>query len=244
MPPQSFPLNPLICINQLSKSYQLEHHVFYALHQIDLKIYAGQSIAIMGPSGSGKSTLLHILGCLDRPTMGSYLLNGQDVFRFNDTELASLRAAQIGFVFQSFNLIPQLNVFENVEVPFLYQSPHLSQKEIRQRVLYSIERVKLQHRLHHLPSQLSGGESQRVAIARALAIQPLLILADEPTGNLDSETGRTILQLFQELNEQGTTLVIVTHDRNVAAHCQSMVHMQDGYILLLAETWNFDKEAP
>lgn len=221
----------LVDIKQISKSYQLEHGLFYALRGVNLQIYAGESVAIMGPSGSGKSTLLHILGCLDRATEGSYILNGQDTLRLNDGKLACLRASQIGFVFQSFNLIPQLNVFENIEVPFLYRSINLPQKEIEQRILYSIERVRLQHRLHHLPSQLSGGESQRVAIARALAIQPLLILADEPTGNLDSETGRTILELFQELNGQGATLVIVTHDPNVAAHCQRIVHMQDGSII-------------
>jgi putative ABC transport system ATP-binding protein len=141
-----------------------------------------------------------------------------------------LRASQIGFVFQSFNLIPQLNVFENVEAPFLYQSIVLPEKEMRERITHAIERVKLQHRIDHLPSQLSGGESQRAAIARALVIDPLLILADEPTGNLDSETGKAILQLFQELNEQGTTLVIVTHDQNISRYCQRIILMEDGII--------------
>lgn len=223
--------HPLVSVENLSKSYQLEHGIVHALRQIDLKIYSGQSVAIMGPSGSGKSTLLHLLGCLDSPTTGRYLLKNQDVSCLSDSELSLLRASQIGFVFQSFNLIPQLNVFENVEVPFLYQSIPLSEKEIRQRILQAIERVKLQHRLYHLPSQLSGGEIQRVAIARALAIHPLLILADEPTGNLDTETGLTILQLFQELNDQGTTLVIVTHDEQVGAHCQCMIHMRDGQLV-------------
>jgi len=153
------------------------------------------------------------------------------VFSLNDQKLASLRSSRIGFVFQSFNLISQLNVFENVEVPLLYQRPSLSEKAIRQRVLSAIERVNLQDRLDHLPSQLSGGETQRVAIARALAIQPLLILADEPTGNLDTKTGEAILHLFQELHEEGATLVIVTHDPQVANHCQSMVRMQDGRIV-------------
>lgn len=221
---------PLVDLKQVSKSYQLEHGAFHALRDVDLQIFAGESVAIMGPSGSGKSTLLHLLGCLDRATKGSYVWNGHDTLHLNDAELSSLRASQIGFVFQSFNLIPQLNVFENIEVPLLYRSIALPQKEIEKRILYSIERVKLQHRLSHLPSQLSGGESQRVAIARALAIQPLLILADEPTGNLDRETGRTILELFQELNAQGATLVIVTHDPHVASHCQRIVHMQDGSI--------------
>lgn len=222
---------PLVNVRQMSRSYQLEHGIFHALRSIDLQIYAGESVAIMGPSGSGKSTLLHILGCLDRATQGSYVLNGQNTLHLNDSELACLRSSQIGFVFQSFNLIPQLNVFENVEIPFLYHSIHLSQKEIEKRILYSIEQVKLHHRLHHLPSQLSGGESQRVAIARALAVQPLLILADEPTGNLDSETGQTILNIFQDLNKQGVTLIIVTHDPHVAAHCQRIIYMQDGLII-------------
>jgi len=222
---------PLVCVENLSKSYLLGHGIVHALRQVNLIIYPGQSIAIMGPSGSGKSTLLHLLGCLDKPTTGRYLLNGQDVSSFNDAELATLRASQIGFVFQSFNLIPQLNVLENVEVPFLYQSYMLSEKEIKRRILYAIERVNLLHRMHHLPSQLSGGETQRVAIARALAIQPLIILADEPTGNLDTETGQMILHLFQELNAQGATVVVVTHDERVAGHCQEILHMQDGFIV-------------
>ena len=219
---------PLVCVNDLSKSYRLEHGIVHALRKINLEVYQGQSVALMGPSGSGKSTLLHILGCLDRPTTGSYLLKEQDVSSLDDRTLSTLRASQIGFVFQSFNLIPQLNVFENVEVPFLYQAQSLSEKEISDRVLYAIERVGLQHRLNHLPFQLSGGESQRVAIARALAIHPLLILADEPSGNLDSENGRKILELFQELNAQGTTLMLVTHDRSVASYCERVLYMQDG----------------
>jgi putative ABC transport system ATP-binding protein len=227
---------PLVHIKNLSKRYQVGQEVVHALKQINLKIYHGQSIAIMGPSGSGKSTLLHLLGCLDRPTEGNYWLNHQDMSHFHDAELALLRASQIGFVFQSFNLIPHLNVFENVEVPFLYQSHGLPEKVIQERILHAIARVKLDHRLQHLPSQLSGGESQRVAIARALAIGPLLILADEPTGNLDSETGKTILQLFQELNAQGVTLIIVTHDPCVANHCKRLIRMQDGCIV-------FDQES-
>lgn len=223
--------HPIVDVKKLTKTYQLSHGHFHALREIDLQIFSGQSVAIMGPSGSGKSTLLHILGCLDRPSEGSYTLSGEDVLCLDDRELAVLRATQIGFVFQSFNLISEFNVFENVEVPFLYQPHLLPQKEVEERIFYSIERVKLQHRLYHLPSQLSGGESQRVAIARALAIRPLLILADEPTGNLDSETGKAILQLFQELHGQGATLVIVTHDPDVAAHCQRVVHMQDGSII-------------
>jgi putative ABC transport system ATP-binding protein len=223
--------HPLVCVENLSKLYPSGQGIVHALRQIDLKIYSGESVAIMGPSGSGKSTLLHLLGCLDKPTAGRYVLNQRDVSSFSDVELSLLRATQIGFVFQSFHLIPQLNVFENLEVPLLYRSIPLSEKEIHQRILSAIERVKLRHRLTHLPSQLSGGEVQRVAIARALAIDPLLILADEPTGNLDTATGLAILQLFQELHDQGSTLVIVTHDEQVAAHCQRIVHMRDGIIV-------------
>lgn len=222
---------PLVCVKNLSKSYQLGHGVIHALKRVDLTINGGESVAIMGPSGSGKSTLMHVLGCLDRPTEGLYCLNNRDVSRLNDVELALLRASQIGFVFQSFNLIPHLNVYENVAVPFHYQTDALPKKTIQERVLYALERVKLTHRLYHLPSQLSGGESQRAAIARALAIQPLLILADEPTGNLDRETGRAILQLFQELNDQGATLILVTHDPHVGAHCQRIVRMEDGCMI-------------
>ena len=226
----------IIEIKRLTKSYASSHETFHALRSVDLQIFQGESVAIMGPSGSGKSTLLHILGCLDRPTNGSYLLNGEDVLGLSDEQLSALRAVHIGFVFQSFHLIPQFTVFENVELPFLYQSPLLPQNEIRERVLSSIERVQLHHRLNHLPSQLSGGESQRVAIARALAINPLLILADEPTGNLDRETGKTILNLFQELNAQGATLVIVTHDQNVANCCQRIITMQDGLLFSSVRT--------
>lgn len=224
------PPTPLVLIENLRKSYQLEHGMVHALKQIDLQINQGESVAIMGPSGSGKSTLLHLMGCLDQPTAGRYVLNGQDVSCLDDRELSRLRSSQIGFVFQSYNLIPQLNIYENLEIPFLYQTTPLSEECIRERILNGIEEVKLQHRLYHLPSQLSGGESQRVAIARALAIKPLLILADEPTGNLDRETGNSILQLFKELNERGTTLIMVTHDEQVGSNCRRIVQMRDGCI--------------
>jgi putative ABC transport system ATP-binding protein len=222
---------PLVLIENLSKSYALTYGTVHALKKVDLKISPGQSLAIMGPSGSGKSTLLHILGCLDRPTEGRYLLNGHDLSSCSDAELSLLRASKIGFVFQSYNLISQLNLFENIEVPFHYQQNSLSEKETRERILYAIERVNLLHRMYHLPSQLSGGEAQRTAIARALAIQPFMILADEPTGNLDRETGESILKLLQELNAQGSTLIIVTHDEEVATYCQRFVRMQDGFVV-------------
>ncbi len=222
-------MKPLVDIQNLSKHYRMGHGVVEALRNVSLKIYSGESVAMMGPSGSGKSTLMHLLGCLDKPTSGEYLLNGQNVASLSDAALAQLRASQIGFVFQSFNLIPQLDVYENVEVPFLYQNP--CHPDYQTNILKSIDRVGLSHRLHHLPSELSGGEMQRVAIARALAINPLLVLADEPTGNLDSETGKQILGLFQELNEQGVTLLMVTHDPYVGEHCKRLVKMRDGHLV-------------
>ncbi len=221
---------PLIVdVQGLSKSYQMGHGCVEALKNIHLKIKQGEFVAIMGPSGSGKSTLLHLLGCLDTPDQGSYLLNGEDVSHLDDRALAAIRAFKIGFVFQSFNLIPQFNVFENVEVPFLYQSQPLV--NTKASIYQSIERVGLTPRMYHLPSELSGGEAQRVAIARALAINPLLILADEPTGNLDSETGKTILNLFKALNRQGVTVLIVTHEERVGNYCRRLIRMCDGKIV-------------
>jgi putative ABC transport system ATP-binding protein len=219
----------IIEVCQLSKIYGSGQRAVFALKEIDLKVAAGESLAIMGPSGSGKSTLLHLLGCLDTPTEGTYLLNGQDVSRLSDTALAAVRATQIGFVFQAFNLIAQLNVYENVELPFMYQSPPV--EGMRDKIWKAIDRVGLSHRLNHLPSELSGGEMQRVAIARALAINPLLILADEPTGNLDSATARSIMELFKELNAQGVTLLLITHDAQIGAYCQRLVSMRDGIII-------------
>lgn len=211
----------------IARSYQMGKETVTALKQVDLLVKKQEMVAIMGPSGSGKSTLMHILGCLERPQKGSYFLNGKDTSDLNDTELSFLRATQIGFIFQSFNLIPYLTVFDNVALPF-----HYSQKEkVMESILNSIERVGLSHRLHHLPKELSGGEMQRVAIARALAIHPLLILADEPTGNLDGANRAGILELLQSLNLLETTIVIVTHDDEVAKHCTRLVQMKDGLIV-------------
>ncbi len=219
----------LVSVRGLAKFYSMGHGTVEALKNVDLDIEAGEMLAVMGPSGSGKSTLMHLLGCLDKPSKGSYHLDGSDVASLNDTSLALVRASKIGFVFQSFNLIPQLNVYENVEVPFLYQGQR--RNDAKQKILDSIERVGLTKRLDHLPNELSGGEMQRVAIARALAIDPLLILADEPTGNLDSETGEKILELFQELNRQGVTVILVTHDPYVGDHCKRLVRMRDGSLV-------------
>lgn len=222
--------NKIIEIRKLTKSYCVGSSIVHALKSVDLKIYQGDSLAIMGPSGSGKSTLMHLLGCLDSPTTGSYFFNYQDISQLTDSALAAIRASKIGFVFQSFNLIPQLNVLENLEVPFLYQQspPPENLKDI---LVEALTKVGLAHRLYHHPTELSGGEMQRVAIARALATNPLLILADEPTGNLDSANGKSILKLFTELHRQGVTIVIVTHDASVADHCVRFVRMQDGLII-------------
>jgi putative ABC transport system ATP-binding protein len=226
------PLNtnrtPLIEVQNLTKSYPMGQGTIEALRAVNLKIFPGDSLAIMGPSGSGKSTLMHLLGCLDTPTSGKYLFENEDISHLNDNALAAIRASKIGFVFQSFNLIPQLNVLENIEVPFLYQLKNSVPSNVREIMIQSLTRVGLGHRLYHKPSLLSGGEMQRVAIARALATNPKLILADEPTGNLDSENGKSILKLFAELHEQHVTVIIVTHDPSVAGTCKRIVRMQDG----------------
>jgi putative ABC transport system ATP-binding protein len=213
----------------VGKSYQMADCCVTALKGVNLQVPQGDFLAVMGPSGSGKSTLLHLLGCLDTPSEGEYLLDGQDVSGLDDGELSLVRASKIGFVFQSFNLIPQLTVFENIEVPFLYQE--VEQVGLRLTILRALERVGLSHRIHHLPSQLSGGETQRVAIARALAVNPLIILADEPTGNLDSVTGNAILELFEDLNQHGVTMILITHDEQVASRCRRTVRMRDGEII-------------
>lgn len=200
----------------------------HALRGIDLAIPRGQYVAIMGASGSGKSTLMNILGCLDRPTDGQYLLEGRDVATLSDEELSAVRGRLLGFVFQAFNLIPQLTVLGNVEVPLFYQGVKPAIR--RQRAMEAIARVELAERADHLPSQLSGGQQQRVAIARALVTNPSLLLADEPTGNLDSKTGQAILALFDELHTQGLTIIMVTHDESIAERCQRVVRLKDGVI--------------
>jgi len=213
----------------IRKVYEMGSHKVEALRGLDFSVQSGEFVGIMGPSGSGKSTLMHILGCLERATEGIYLLDGQNISNVSDCDLSLMRANQIGFVFQTFSLIPQYNVFENVEIPFLYREE--TRNEAKRLAERAIERVGLSARRHHRPSELSGGEMQRVAIARALAVDPLLILADEPTGNLDSETSQNIISLFQDLNEQGTTLIVVTHEKEVASQCQTVYHLLDGQIV-------------
>jgi len=200
-----------------------------ALRGVSLDFYEGESVALCGQSGSGKSTMMNIIGCLDRPTGGTYRLGGQDVSRLDDDELSAVRNKRIGFVFQNFNLIPQLTVLENVEVPLFYQSVPL--RDRRAQAQRMIEMVDLADRGHHRPTELSGGQQQRAAIARALINDPMLILADEPTGNLDTATGRMILDIFDRLHDEGKTIFCVTHDLNVAGRCDRIVTLRDGIVL-------------
>jgi putative ABC transport system ATP-binding protein len=211
---------------KICKDFQIGSSKIQALRDIDFHANKGDFVAIMGASGSGKSTLLYILGCLDRPTTGTYFLDRQDVSHTTDRELSHIRANRIGFIFQTFNLLPQLNIYENVEVPFLYGS--FDVEEIEERVIRAIRQVGLLNRLKHRPSELSGGEMQRVAIARAICMDPVLILADEPTGNLDSQTGLDILRIFEELHDHGATILMVTHAREVAAFAGRKLTLRDG----------------
>jgi putative ABC transport system ATP-binding protein len=200
----------------------------YALREISLEIERGEYVAIMGPSGSGKSTLMNLLGCLDTATSGRYELNGTDVSEMNDNELAEIRNREIGFVFQTFNLLPRSTALHNVELPLIYSG--LSGEERRQMALEALEHVGLGDRIHHKPNELSGGQRQRVAVARALVNKPSILLADEPTGNLDSKTGREIMGLFGELSRKGNTLIVVTHEETVARHARRILRIMDGLI--------------
>jgi putative ABC transport system ATP-binding protein len=213
----------------LRKSYWMGPTEAPALRGVDLEVEQGEFLAIMGPSGSGKSTLLHLLGCLDRPSAGRYHLDGLAVERADDTELSRIRNRKIGFVFQAFNLIPQHDILENVELPLVYAE--VARPVRRERSLDILRRVGLERKAHHRPTELSGGEVQRVAIARALVVEPLLLFGDEPTGNLDSHTGEGIMKLFVDLNRRGTTIVLVTHDPDVASYAQRTIHMRDGRIV-------------
>ena len=211
----------------LHKSYTMGSSIVHALAGADISVDEGELVAIRGPSGSGKSTLMHILGCLDSPDSGMYRLDDQDVSSLTSDALAQVRNEKIGFVFQSFNLLPRLTALDNVALPLLYGRRNGYQEAMKPALL-ALERVGLQGRSHHLPNQLSGGQRQRVAIARALVTSPSIILADEPTGNLDSKTGKEILSLFLDLHQEGRTILIVTHDSSVAALCQRQIFMSDG----------------
>lgn len=219
----------MITINDLSKTFSTEDIETLALNHISLHIAEKEFVAIMGPSGCGKSTLLNILGLLDTPTSGSYLLDGKEMARLKEKDRSYMRKGQIGFVFQSFNLIDELTVAENVELPLKYQN--LPAKERKQRVTEILERMAISHRRNHYPQQLSGGQQQRVAIARAVVSRPKLILADEPTGNLDSKNGKEVMNMLHELHAQGTTIVMVTHSAHDASYAQRIIHLFDGQIV-------------
>ena len=219
---------PIIQAYGLFKSYPSGDDHVYPLRGVDITLYPGQFVAIMGPSGSGKSTLMHILGCLERPDSGSYYLNGRDTAGLDDRALSLIRACQIGFIFQAYNLIAQCTLMENIAMPFMYHSN--PPDNIRERVLASLDQVGLSKRITHRPNQLSGGEIQRAAIARALVIDPLIVLADEPTGNLDSDNTREILKIFRQINEKGTSLIVVTHENEVARAADQILHIHNGLI--------------
>ena len=219
----------LIELDHIGKTYDLGLTKVAALHDIDISIDPGEFVAIIGQSGSGKSTLMNILGCLDVPTTGRYRLAGRDVSELSDDELADVRNLEIGFIFQSFQLLPRASALENVELPLIYRG--ISKKERRERAVDALERVQLASRMTHKPTELSGGQRQRVAIARALVTQPSLLLADEPTGNLDSRTGEEIVGLFLELHRKGNTIVLVTHEPKLAARCPRAVRIVDGLVI-------------
>jgi len=219
----------LIDIKKLSKVYNLGEVEVFALNGVDVAIDKNEYVSIMGPSGSGKSTLMNIIGCLDVPSDGEYILNSKRVSEMADDELATIRNKEIGFVFQTFNLLPRANALHNVELPLIYNgTPRTQRKEIAQQTL---ENVGLGDRMHHKPNELSGGQRQRVAIARALVNKPSIILADEPTGNLDSKTGEEIMQLLEKLHELGNTIILVTHEEYIARHSKRIIRLLDGKIL-------------
>ncbi|GHG59243.1 ABC transporter ATP-binding protein [Alishewanella longhuensis] len=219
----------MIQLQQLNRVFRTAELETTALNQIDLQLAKGDFVAIMGPSGCGKSTLLSILGMLDSPSSGAYLFEGTDIAKYSEKQLAQLRKTKLGFVFQSFNLIDELSVFQNVELPLQYQGVPTAER--KQRVEAILKRMQIDHRADHLPLQLSGGQQQRVAVARALVINPALILADEPTGNLDSKNSEEVMQMLRQLNQDGTTVVMVTHSEHEARYASRIVRMLDGQII-------------
>ena len=221
--------DPVIRLEKLNRRYRMGAEHIDALGSVDLMVDRGDYLAIMGPSGSGKSTLMNIIGCLDTPTGGAYWLNGKPVSAMNEKQLARVRNAEIGFVFQTFNLLPRTTALANVEVPLIYAG--MKRREREQRAKEALETVGLGNRMTHRPSEMSGGQRQRVAIARALVTRPSILLADEPTGNLDSSTGREIMALFDRLHAEGNTLIVVTHEPHVAKHARRVIHLSDGNIV-------------
>jgi len=220
----------IISVKQLKKDYYVGEVTVHALRKVDMDINTGEFVAIMGASGSGKSTMLNILGCLDKPTEGDYLLDGVNMGKLNKNQLARLRNNKLGFVFQSYNLLPRTTALENVELP-LYYNPKMKTKERKERAMHALDQVGLSDRSHHMPNQLSGGQQQRVAIARSLVNDPVVILADEATGNLDTRTSYEIMELFQELNAKGKTIVFVTHEPDIARFMTRNIIFRDGKIV-------------
>ena len=227
------PATALIAVHDVTKTYAMEGAPVHALRGVTLDIHAGEFVAVVGPSGSGKSTFMHILGCLDRPTAGRYLLDGRDVSALSDDELSAIRNRRIGFVFQGFNLLARTSALENVELPLLYaHDHHVSPAERRQRAMKALTAVGLENRAEHHPNQLSGGQQQRVAIARALLNDPAILLADEPTGNLDSRTSIEVMDIFQRLKEErGITIILITHEPQVAEYGSRIIRFKDGRVV-------------
>jgi putative ABC transport system ATP-binding protein len=220
--------NPLIKISNIKRDFVLGNEIVYVLKGIDLQINKGEYVALMGPSGSGKSTLMNLLGCLDTPTSGTYILNGKDVSQMKDDELAEIRNKEIGFVFQTFNLLPRTTALDNVALPMIYAG--YSKSDRNERATEVLKQVNLADRMDHQPNQLSGGQRQRVAVARALVNKPSIILADEPTGNLDSKTSVEIMKLFGDIHASGNTVILVTHEEEIAAYANRVIRLRDGLI--------------
>lgn len=232
--------NPLIKITNIKRNFVLGNEIVYVLKGIDLAINKGEYVALMGPSGSGKSTLMNLLGCLDTPTSGTYILNGKDVSQMKDDELAEIRNKEIGFVFQTFNLLPRTTALDNVALPMIYAGFSKSERKIRAEEV--LNQVGLADRMDHQPNQLSGGQRQRVAVARALVNNPSIILADEPTGNLDSKTSEEIMKLFGDIHKQGNTVILVTHEEEIASYAHRIIRLRDG--LIESDTKSISKTEP